>query len=145
YVALLEQDQPLLAESEIRHCEEPILLLAAETREIAREAASRIAIDYEELPPVLSIEEALRAEHVIYGEANVLKHFLIARGDVDAALDAADLIVEGGYRVPHQEQLYIEPQGMIAIAGEGEMTVLGSMQCPYYVHKAIKTLFGLPD
>ena len=47
--------------------------------------------------------------------------------------------------MPHQEQLYIEPQGMIAIPGDGSLTVMGSMQCPYYVHKAIKQLFNLPD
>src|SRR6185369_5113522 len=47
--------------------------------------------------------------------------------------------------VPHQEQLYIEPQGMIAIPGDGEMTVMGSMQCPYYIHKALKQLLGLSD
>ena len=145
YVALIENDQPLLAESEIRHFDEPILLLAAETRELVHEASTRITIEYEELPPVLTIEESLGCAQIIYGEDNVFKRFLIARGDLDQGFKLADRVITGEYRVPHQEQLYIETQGMIAIPGDGEMTVMGSMQCPYYIHKALKQLFCLTD
>src|SRR4029079_13817282 len=53
--------------------------------------------------------------------------------------------VEGEYETGAQEQLYIEPQGIIAQAGPAEgVTVWGSLQCPYYVHKALLPLFGLP-
>lgn len=138
YVALIENDQPLLAETEIRHCEEPILLIAAESKHEAEVAARHIRIEYEESPPVLTIEEALEGDRIIYGSDNIFKSFLIARGDVDEGFKQAHTIVEGEYRVPHQEQLYIEPQGMIAIPGDNAMTVMGSMQCPYYIHKAIK-------
>ncbi|MEW6207190.1 MAG: xanthine dehydrogenase family protein molybdopterin-binding subunit [Acidobacteriota bacterium] len=145
FVALIEQDQPLLVEREIRHAEEPILLLAAESRALAEEAASRIRIECEELPAILSIEESLACREIIYGEDNVFKRFLIARGDVDEGISHGDVIIEGCYRVPHQEQLYIEPQGMIAVPRDDGITVLGSMQCPYYVHKALKQLFNLSD
>ena len=47
--------------------------------------------------------------------------------------------------MPHQEQLYIETQGVIALPGESGITVMGSMQCPYYVHKALKQIFNLSD
>ncbi|MEK6287249.1 MAG: xanthine dehydrogenase family protein molybdopterin-binding subunit [Acidobacteriota bacterium] len=145
YVALIEDDQPLLVESEVRHYDEPILLIAAASKSELDTAARHIHIAYEELPPVLTIEQSLAAADLLYGTDNVFKRFLIGRGDVTEAFDRADVIVEGEYRVPHQEQLYIEPQGMIAIPGDGEMTVMGSMQCPYYVHKAIKQLFNLTD
>ncbi len=145
FVALIEQDQPLLAEREIRHAEEPILLIAAESRALVEEAASRIRIEYEELPAVLSMEESLACREIIYGPDNVFKRFLIARGDIDDGISQGDVIIEGEYRVPHQEQLYIEPQGMIAVPSDTGMTVLGSMQCPYYVHKALKQLFNLSD
>jgi CO/xanthine dehydrogenase Mo-binding subunit len=145
YVALIENDQPLLAASEIRHCEEPILLIAAESKAEVEGAARYIRIEYEELPPVLTIEEALRGAQIIYGTGNLFKRFLIARGDVEAGFRQADRIIEGEYHVPHQEQLYIEPQGMIAIPGDNEMIVMGSMQCPYYVHKALKLIFNLSD
>ncbi len=145
YVALIENDQPLLAESEVRHCEEPILLIAAVSKREAEDAELHIAIQYEELPPVLSIEESSKCEQIIYGTDNVFKRFLISRGDVGEGFEHADFIIEGEYRVPHQEQLYIETQGMIAIPGDGTMTVMGSMQCPYYIHKALKQLFNLSD
>ncbi|MFP5261134.1 MAG: xanthine dehydrogenase family protein molybdopterin-binding subunit [Blastocatellia bacterium] len=145
YVALIENDQPLLAESFVRHYDEPILLVAAESRRAAEEAARRVHIEYEEMRPVLTIREALDAAEVIYPPDNVFKRFQIGRGDVDDGFTRADYIIDGEYRVPHQEQLYIEPQGMIAIPGQGEMTVMGSMQCPYYIHKALKQLFNLSD
>ena len=145
YVALIEDDQPLLAETEIRHYDEPILLIAAPTKHEVEAAARHIKIGYEELPPVLTIEDSLEAREVLHGTDNIFKRFLIARGDVSEGFEQADVIVEGEYRVPHQEQLYIEPQGMIAIPGADTMTVMGSMQCPYYVHKAIKQLFNLSD
>jgi len=145
YVALIENDQPLLAESEVRHYDEPILLIAAESKHLVEEAARHIRIEYEELTPVLTIEQSLEGGEILYGTDNIFKRFLIARGDVDEAFKQADRVIEGEYRVPHQEQLYIEPQGMIAIPGDGEMTVMGSMQCPYYIHKALKQLFNLND
>ena len=71
--------------------------------------------------------------------------YTVARGDVDAAFARADLIVEGEYRVGHQEQLYIENNAMIAEpTGEG-VTVTGSLQCPYYLHGALKRGLGLDD
>ncbi len=145
YVALIENDQPLLAETIIRHHAEPILLIAAESKAEVETAARHIHIEYDELPPVLTIEEALAATEILYPPDNVFKRYLIGRGDIDEGFAHADLVVEGEYRVPHQEQLYIEPQGMIAIPGDNALTVMGSMQCPYYVHKALKQLFSLTD
>jgi CO/xanthine dehydrogenase Mo-binding subunit len=145
YVALIENDQPLLVESVVRHHDEPILLIAAETRHAVEDAARHIKIEYEELKPLLTIEEALAATEIIYPPDNVFKRFLIGRGDVYEAFNRADRIIEGEYRLPHQEQLYIEPQGMIAIPGPDRLTVMGSMQCPYYIHKALKQLFNLSD
>ena len=145
YVALIESDQPLLVDHEVHHYDEPILLIAAESKAELEKAARHLQIHYEELPPVLTIEESLACAEVIYGTDNIFKRFLIGRGDVDEGFAAADRIIEGEYRVPHQEQLYIEPQGMIAVPGAGDMTVMGSMQCPYYVHKALKQLLNLSD
>src|SRR5262249_41252858 len=144
-VALIESDQPLLAAGKVLHCEEPILLIAAEDKQTLEEAARNIHIQYKPLPAVFTIEEALAGQQLIYGEDNIFKRFLIGRGDISEGFERADVIVEGEYRVPHQEQLYIEPQGIVAIPGENSMTVMGSMQCPYYVHKALKRSFKLDD
>ena len=52
-------------------------------------------------------------------------------------------MIEGTYRVGHQEQLYIENNAMIAVPRpDGGMTIHGSMQCPYYIHKALKRALG---
>src|SRR5207245_78450 len=69
----------------------------------------------------------------------------IAKVRIDDGFAAADVVVEGEYRTGHQEQLYIEPNGMIAVPESGGVTMYGSLQCPYYVHRALKVLLGLPD
>ena len=61
-------------------------------------------------------------------------------------MEDAALVIEGTYRVGHQEQLYIENQAMIAVPREdGGVTVHGSLQCPYYIHKAMKRALAMGD
>src|SRR3989475_3066652 len=97
------------------------------------------------LPAILTIEDSLARTQVVWGEDNLFKSFNVDKGDVDGAWASADFIVEGEYSTGAQEQLYIEPQGMIATANHRNgVTVWGSLQCPYYVHKALAVLFGLP-
>ena len=70
----------------------------------------------------------------------------VGRGDVEAGFADASLVIEGEYRVGHQEQLYIENQAMIASPrSDGGVTVVGSLQCPYYVHAALKRALALRD
>jgi CO/xanthine dehydrogenase Mo-binding subunit len=133
-VALIEDDQPCLAERAIRHVAEPILLLAHEDRE--RLVTADVHIDYRPATPVYDAESS----------SIVFKNIAINKGSVEDGFAAADVIVEGEYRMGHQEQLYIEPNGVVAVPGAGgEMTVYGSLQCPYYVHRALAVLLGLPD
>jgi CO/xanthine dehydrogenase Mo-binding subunit len=67
------------------------------------------------------------------------------KGDVDSVWSSAAHIVEGEYSTGAQEQLYIETNGMLATASPQDgVTVRGSMQCPYYIHKSLMTLFGMP-
>src|SRR5262245_19767768 len=145
-IALILSDQPCLADEIVNHAEEPVVLLAHPDKGLVEKARRFVAIDIDPLPAVHSIEDALVARTVIWGDDNIFKSYLVNRGDVEAAFRTADRIVEGEYETGAQEQLYIEPQGMIAEAGpDMGVTVWGSMQCPYYVHKALTTLFGLPD
>ena len=77
---------------------------------------------------------------------HVFAHYEIAAGDLDAGFAEADLVLEGTYRVGHQEQLYIENNAMIAVPREdGGVAVHGSLQCPYYIHKAMKRALKLND
>ncbi len=149
-VAMFLEDQPLLASDQVNHPEEPILLLAHADRERLAEAVAAVEIDYEPLPPVFTMEDSLACKEIIWGSAeegtaNTFKRFHLELGEVDEAFANADYIVEGEYRTGAQEQLYIEPNGMIAEADTEHVTVWGSMQCPFYVHRALKAIFALPD
>jgi CO/xanthine dehydrogenase Mo-binding subunit len=144
-VALIVDDQPFLAEQFINHAEEPILLLAHPDKHLLEEARRAVEIDVDPLPAVFTMDESLARKEVIWGEDNVFKTFLVEAGDVESAWGDAEFIVENEYETGAQEQLYIEPQGMIAISeSEKGVSVWGSMQCPYYVHRALMGLFDLP-
>jgi len=146
YVALILNDQPYLADEVVNHPEEPIVLLAHHDKYLLEEARRHVRIEYEELPGILSLEESLDNREIIWGDDNVFKKFLVDKGNVDDAWSKADFVVEGEYRTGAQEQLYIESNGAIAVANaEDGVSVWGSMQCPYYVHKALIWLFGLPE
>jgi CO/xanthine dehydrogenase Mo-binding subunit len=132
-VALIELDQPCLAEREVRHYAEPIVLLAHEDREKLLEA--EVGIDYRPAEPVYDPERS----------PICFKEIVVEKGDVKSGFGEADLVVEGEYRAGHQEQLYIEPNGVIAVPENGGVTVYGSLQCPYYVHRALRVLLGLPE
>ncbi|CAN5838248.1 xanthine dehydrogenase family protein molybdopterin-binding subunit [soil metagenome] len=134
FVALIEEDQPFLAKDEVNHLAEPILLLAHENRDRLLEA--RVEIEYESGIPVFDPESS----------PVVFKRLRIAKGDVEGALADAEIIIEGTYRTGHQEHVYIETNGVIAVPeADGGMTLYGSLQCPYYVHKALKALLTLSD
>lgn len=144
-IALIEHDQPCLAADVINHPEEPIILLAHSDRYLLEEARRAVQIDVETLPAIFSLEDSIAKSTVIYGQDNIFKSYRVEKGEVDAAMAQADVIVEGEYRTGAQEQLYIENQGMIAVANPTDgVTIWGSLQCPYYVHKALMPLFGLP-
>jgi CO/xanthine dehydrogenase Mo-binding subunit len=131
-IALIEDDQPCLVEREVRHAEEAILLLAHEDREALR--AAEVRIDYRPGTPVFDPESSPR----------VFKEIEIAKGDLARGFAEADVVIEGEYRTGRQEHVYIEPNGVIAVPSGDGVTVFGSLQCPYYVHRALVALLALP-
>ena len=135
-VSLISDDQPVLVPpgGEIQHHAEPLVLLAAADRETLRRARHAVTIRSTPLDPVF---DPLASDHVF-------AHYEIASGDLDAGFAEADFVLEGTYRVGHQEQLYIENNAMIAVPREdGGVAVHGSLQCPYYIHKALKRALRL--
>jgi CO/xanthine dehydrogenase Mo-binding subunit len=145
-VALILMDQPYLADKFVNHPEEPILLLAHPDKYLLEEARRNVRIEIEELPAVFTLEDSLNKKEIIWGEDNTFKSYRVEKGNVDEVWATAAHVVEGEYWTGAQEQLYIENNGVIAIAGpEDGVTVWGSMQCPYYVHKALLKLFNLSE
>ncbi|MGA8703641.1 MAG: xanthine dehydrogenase family protein molybdopterin-binding subunit [Candidatus Sulfotelmatobacter sp.] len=144
-VSLIEDDQPCLASEFVNHPEEPILLLAHPNRYLLSKAVEAVSVEYDPLPAIFTIEESERRSEIIWGEDNIFKTYLIEKGDVDGVWGKAAYIVEGEYTTGAQEQLYIENNGMIAtFDGTQGITVWGSLQCPYYIHKALMALCNLP-
>jgi CO/xanthine dehydrogenase Mo-binding subunit len=144
-ISLIEDDQPCLADEMVNHPEEPILLLAHPDRHLLWKAVEAVSIEYDSLPAIFSIEESERPSEIIWGSDNTFKTYLIEKGDVDSVWGKAGYIVEAEYTTGAQEQLYIENNGMIAtFDSEQGITVWGSLQCPYYVHKALMKLCHLP-
>ena len=172
----LTRDHPCLAATEINHVAEPILLLAHPEKSALLAARSAIHIDYDELPGVFTIEASEAAVEALHhdpnatsniiwsgsnsgGTPNCFKQYQMHTGEADetedalaAAFESADFIITGEYTTGAQEQLYIEPNGVIAecdidpatghIRG---VTVRGSMQCPYYLVHALALVFNLPE
>ena len=135
-VGLMKDDQPVLAADEIRHVAEPVALIAAPDLATAKAARRHVRLVTEPLPAVLDP----LASQVAFASYDIVK------GDPEAGFASADFVVEGTYRVGHQEQLYIEPQAMIAVPhADGGVTIHGSLQCPYYVHAAMKRALALDD
>jgi CO/xanthine dehydrogenase Mo-binding subunit len=148
YIAMIDRDQPALVPpgGRITHADEPVALIAAPTKALAAAARRAARPRQRPLPPVLTIDDALAAEIKLYGDDNVFKQFLIRKGhgdddEFDAAMAGAAQIIDGTYHTGAQEQMYIEPQAMAAWK-DGALHVAGSMQCPYYVHKALKVVLG---
>src|SRR3989475_12950210 len=145
-IALILDDQPCLAADTVNHPEEPILLLAHAHRHKLRKAVEAVSIEYEAHPSVHTVEESEQKSTIIWGADNAFKRYLVEKGDVDAVWKEAAHIVEGEYFTGAQEQLYIENNGIIAAFDpKNGVTVWGSLQCPYYVHKALMALCGLPE
>jgi CO/xanthine dehydrogenase Mo-binding subunit len=144
-IALIVEDQPCLADGIVNHPEEAILLLAHANRHLLPRAVEAVKVEYDPLPAVFSIAESERANTIIWGADNTFKRYLVEKGDVNGVWVEADYIVEGEYTTGAQEQLYIENNGVIASYDPQKgMTLWGSLQCPYYVHKALMKLCNLP-
>ncbi len=150
-IHLIQDDWPILADRQVNHVGEPVALVVAPTLARAQSAARAVKVAYDVLRPVLSLDEALVGDPRTNGGLNVLSECKIAHGNIYQGFAQADVIVDGEYSTGHQEHAYIEPHGVIATptldaasAFKG-VDIVGSLQCPYYVHKALTYLFGLGD
>ena len=144
-ILLIEHDQPVLAAGYVRHVHEPVVLLAHRDRGALRHGVAAVTIEVTPEPAALDFRVPPRPDQIQYGTDNVLKHLRIEKGDVERAVKTAPVVVEGVYETGAQEHLYLEPQGMIAHLDGDVLVVRGSMQCPYYVLKALMHALGRDD
>jgi CO/xanthine dehydrogenase Mo-binding subunit len=144
-ILLNTDDEPALVAigERVRYVAQPVALVAAASPEAAAAAAAHILLDIDPLPAALTVEQSLRGDVEVHPGGNVLHDVTIERGDVGAAFAAADVVVDGTYHTGPAEHVYLEPQGMLAWWDGGGLHVTGSLQCPYFVHRALAAMFDL--
>jgi CO/xanthine dehydrogenase Mo-binding subunit len=159
-VGVVQSDQPLLPHDRIRYEGDAVAVVVAESSEAAREAAESVSLTVRELPGVFDVLEATEdgaplvhpeiagtrgGASAARSDGNVFLHDRVIKGDIERGFAEADVIVERTFRTSHQEHCYLEPLGALAVPeGEHSITVYGTMQCPFYVQKAVATVLGLP-
>lgn len=134
-------DMPFLADRVANFAGEAVALVAAPTRELAAIACAHIHVDYQPLAANFEMRASENGDVKIFGDNNVFKDIEIRKGDLTTAKAEADAVIELESSTGFQEHLYLEPQGVVAIPEPDRILIRGSMQCPYYVLKALKTMF----
>ncbi len=131
---------------ETRYVGDAIALVAAETREIAKEAAKRIRLDHEVLPPLVDARRALDDDAPkLHPKGNLLARTVLKRGDPDQAIAEAAHVIRKTFRTPETEHAFMEPESALAIPnGDGTMTVYTGTQSIYDDHKGIVGVLGVP-
>jgi CO/xanthine dehydrogenase Mo-binding subunit len=149
----------LLAHDKALYNGHAIAAVAATTEDAAEQAARLIRIEYDVLPPVLSVDAAIAAGAPILhpametqarppkpssGPTNIAGRLELSRGNVDAGFAEADVIVEREFRTPTSHQGYIEPHACVARVGEdGRVTIWTTTQGPFLVRDATALILGM--
>jgi carbon-monoxide dehydrogenase large subunit len=138
--------RPMLAREVVRFAGEPVAVVVAETPHLAADAAERVVVDLEELPVVVSVDDALRdaAPRLHEHPTNVLYDASFAAGDVEGAFAAADVVIERTFTTPRQSALPLEPRGVLAEPTETGLHVHASTQVPHLLHRVLVEVLDLP-
>lgn len=139
------QDQVALAEDRVRYWGEAVALVAAETQELAVAAAERVTIDYEELTPILSVEEALApGAPRVHPNGNLLQHITLRKGDAASGFAEADVIIENTYHVQRVDHLVMEPEASVAsFDTSGLLTIWTATQYAFRDRRQIGQVLGM--
>jgi CO/xanthine dehydrogenase Mo-binding subunit len=132
---VIKSEQPIFAENEVRFIGEPILMVVGSDLEKVNYYAQNVEIEYEDLPSFYTLDESTVA----------CVEYNYEHGTVDEVFENSFDIIEETFYTGYQEQAYIEPQGAIGIYDKKKITVIGSMQCPYYVKNAVMFAMGFDE
>jgi CO/xanthine dehydrogenase Mo-binding subunit len=153
---LIMPDQPVLCgpgsskpfAERVRFEGDQVALVVAETDQVAAQALKLIEVDYEDLPIVTDVEEAMQEGAPLLHpdrDSNVIVRYRIRKGDVEAGFTAAQVIVEGEYRTPAQEHAYLQPEAGLGYIDEaGRVTVVVGGQWTHEDQEQIAHALGLP-
>ncbi len=133
------QDEVLFAENMVEYSGQPIAVVIAESRLIAKKASKLIKIEFEKLPVIIDPRNAFKKGDLI------IPPRVFGCGNIDAAWDKCDIVVNGTAESGAQEHLYLETQGAIAYPVEGGgIKIISSTQGPTVVQRAAARVLGLP-
>ena len=137
-VSAAAHDEPLLADGTVHFIGQPIFLVVAESHHAARRAARLAVVEYDDLPAILSIDEALAADSKFEEPLQFLN------GDPDGALAKAPRVIGGSMEIGGQEHFYLEGQAAAAEPVEGDVIVHSSTQHPTEVQHKVAEALGVP-
>ncbi|MSQ15061.1 MAG: xanthine dehydrogenase family protein molybdopterin-binding subunit [Dehalococcoidia bacterium] len=152
------RDRSFMARDRVRFIGEPVAAVAAIDEDVAEYAVSLIEVEYEPLPAVFDVLEAMKEGAPLVHEklqeyegstglrkGNICSLLTATRGDMDAGLSEADFIVEGTYRSQPINQGYMEPMACAAeVEPSGRVTIWTTTQAPYAIRNTIAETLQLP-
>ncbi len=159
------KDQPVLALDKVRYAGDIVAAVAATEERIAEEALKKIEVDYEELPAITTVEEALKegaplvheqlqgrkepdygrgATHFIHENSNICIHFRYERGNIEEGFKAADFVYEDAFFSPSAQHYPMEPHISIANFDGHNLTIWSSTQSPFPVRQELSRVLGIP-
>ena len=138
-------DQRVLADDKVRSAVDPVALVAAETEDAAEEALAKIKMDFDPLPPVLDIEDALDpTAPSVHEGGNVFQHTKVRRGDMEKGRKESDEIVEGSYRTHRMDHVPMEPEaGLAYMDPSGVLNIMVGTQYPFRDRRQIAPALDL--
>ncbi len=131
---IIQQDELPVAVDRVRYVGDEVAAVAAASEEIAEEAIHLIRVEYEPLPPVFDLQEAMQPGAPQLHDAaagNLAVHFKLHRGDVDAAFKKSDCVIDAEYTTAIQHQGNLEPICCLAECQNGRLTLWGPFQSPF--------------
>ncbi len=157
------RDRPILAFDKVRYVGDPVVAVAAVDLDTAREALALVDVEYEELPPVLTLDEALAegapilhegppkvgatfADIIVnaQGGSNVCNQFRLRKGDVDRGFAEADHVFEDVLESPAVQHVPLETHAVVAHMTADGLTVWATTQIPFMLRSQLAEVFGLP-
>lgn len=157
------RDQRVVAVDKVRFVGDPVAAVAAVSEDVAEDALGLIEVEYEELPAVFDVEEALKDDAPLIhdprpqqqpvfagliqnlpGGSNLCSHFKLRRGDVEHGFRESDLIFEDVFRSPAVQHVPLEPHVTVAHVSGGKLAIWSSTQMPHAIRAQMAELFRLP-
>jgi CO/xanthine dehydrogenase Mo-binding subunit len=165
YYGPVFKDQTIVATEKVRHMGDPVAAVAALTADAAEAAIASIEVDYEQLPAVLDVQEALKPDAMLVHDSvklpesgfadlaelkpvegtNLCTHFKLNRGNIEKGFAEADQIFEDTFTLPATQHSFLETHACIAAVEPGRrITVWATTQNPFVVRTQLANIFKVP-